>query len=308
MNEDKQFEKLARKVKFRRWLITLATVVITVPIMLLLMYRGTQYLSGIQSQQLNQKMEIAETVMAPNIQLSDQVLDNTSVWGGNVVSRRYKVIDGYHVPWSAVQGKYSWFNDTLADSVNLNDYEPNAVYDRITQVKEPIFYNNRLRHSEVKRVNELPDVAKMRNYVAEVAVTFKKPLTYQQIQSKLPKTIHADWYWIGVGGKLDPTMDGSNFLGIQADGGRLMNQDYRYFHKALQKVTSENVGLDSNGAIAKYAHQYARQNPSLKKAVFYGVILTGRSEQFSRIKNQTWYVESSAGATVKRVPYIKPQY
>ena len=71
MNEDKQFEKLARKVKFRRWLITLATVVITVPIMLLLMYRGTQYLSGIQSQQLNQKMEIAETVMAPNIQLSD---------------------------------------------------------------------------------------------------------------------------------------------------------------------------------------------------------------------------------------------
>ncbi|WP_054747118.1 anti sigma factor C-terminal domain-containing protein [Lentilactobacillus rapi] len=300
---------MAFKVKLKRWLITILIVIITVPIMFGIGYKFTQSLAGHQTQLLSNKMETVQEIAAPNIQISDQALDDSSFWGGKVVSHQYKEIDGYHIPWSTIVGQYNWSFNSIP-TTSLIDTTPTAAYTRLTQQKIPLFYNNNVAKPNVKKAFELPAVAKMTGYVAEVAITFKKPLTYQQIQARLPHNLRAAWYWIGVSGKADPTFEQNNFLGIQSGlpAGKLSSLDYRYFQKSLKKVSASTLHSYNNFSLSGYAHKYAKQHPTLKQAKFAGVIVTGKSENFKALRNRSWITESSVGATIKRVPYIKPTY
>ena len=306
---NKQFEKMAFRVKLKRWLITILIVIVTVPVMLGIGYKFTQSLAGHQTQLLNNKMETIQEIAAPNIQISDQALDDTSVWGGKVVSHQYKEIDGYRIPWSTAIGQYNWSFNWIPNT-SLIDTTQTAAYTRLTQQKIPLFYNDNVDKPNVKKAFELPAVSKMKGYVAEVAVTFKHPLTYQQIQARLTHNLRASWYWIGVSGKADPTFEQNNFLGIQSGlpEGKLTKLDYQYFQKSLKKVSATTLDSYNNFSLSNYAHKYAKQHPTLKQAKFAGVILTGKSENFRTLRNRSWITESSVGATIKRVPYIKPTY
>lgn len=304
--DNKQFEKMAFKVKLKRWLITILIVIITVPVMLGIGYKFTQSLAGHQTQLLNNKMETVQEIAAPNIQISDQALDDSSFWGGKVVSHQYKEIDGYRISWSTAEGQYNWAFNWLSNN-GLIDTTRTAAYTRLTQQKVPMFYNNQVTNPNIRKATELPAVAKMKGYVAEVALTFNQPLSYQQIQSRLPKNLHANWYWLGVSGKADPTLEENHFLGIQSieKGGQLTNSDYQTFNSYLKK---SDLGTYNNFSLTDYAHQYAKQHRTLKQAKFAGVIVTGKSENFKALRNRSWITESSVGATIKRVPYIKPTY
>ncbi|MEE8824368.1 hypothetical protein LASUN_01850 [Lentilactobacillus sunkii] len=305
MNQDKQFEKLAFKIKAKRWLITILLIIVLVPIIAAIGYKASQSLSGKQSGQLMADMSINQTLISPNIQNSDLALGNTGIGGGTVISHQYKDIDGYHIPWQTVQGKYNWLSHQI-QSDNLVDWGKNVAYTRTTQTKIPLFYNDQVKSPLVHKAYEISDVADMKGYVGEVALTFKQPMTYKQIKQRIPSNIQANWFWLGVSGKADPTMQDNNLLGIQSMNGTIQESDYRYFRKSLKKA--DDLGTYNNFSITKFAHQYAQKYPSLNKAKFAGVIVTGKTENFKPLVNQKWIAESSVGAAIKRVPYIKPSF
>ncbi|WP_258231766.1 anti-sigma factor C-terminal domain-containing protein [Bombilactobacillus bombi] len=331
MNETEKFDRLARKVKFKRWLGTILLIVVLVPVVMIGFNFLTSRLVMRQSNQLMQQLSMRSEIMAPNIQISDQQLADDNNQHGKIVSHRYKEIDGYRIPWSSVEGRYTIFTNVVTISnvvdgaVDFNKkhrHIQETDYDRATQTKIPLFYNNRYKYLKgdmpLDMPHELQQVGKMSNYVAEVAVTFKKPLTYQQIKKILPQGVSADWYWIGVDKDVNIEAINNNYLGIQAfsDRGikRLSNKDYADFRKSLLHAQdnhlTESYTIDNGKPYkpAQYAAKYAKKYPTLAKAKFSGVILTGQSENFKQLANADWISASSVGATIKRVPYIKPKY
>lgn len=305
MKQDQQFEKLAFRIKLKRWLFTILLIVILFPVLAMVGYKATQSLAARQSTQLMSEMDTRQSLMSPNIQISDLMIGNSNVGGGTIVSHQYKDIDGYRIPWQTVQGKYNWAYHEM-QSNNLVDSYDSAAYTRATQTKIPLFYNNTVESPNVKKVSEIKSVSTMKDYVGEVALTFRQPLTYKQILRKLPSGIQANWFWLGVSGRADPTIENNNFLGIQSTSGKLAPSDYKIFSKDLREAN--DLGTINNFSLTHYAHQYAKKYPSLNRAKFAGVIVTGKTENFKPLRNQTWITESSVGTTIKRVPYIKPSF
>lgn len=307
MDDNKKFERLALRVKLKRWLMTILLIVILVPVMAGIGYKFTQNLSSTQTEKLMTQFTIRQEVMAPNIQSSDLYISNSGLGGGEVSSHEYKDIDGYHIPWGSANGTYNWLYSEINND-NLVDMTRTAAYNRVTQEKIPMFYNNQVTNPAIKKANELAAVSSMHNYVAEVAVSFDQPMTYQQILAKLPKNIRANWFWIGVGGQADPTLQDNNLMGIRSVSGKITDLSYHSFWKNLKAAKKGNLGQFNQFSLSRYATQYAKKYPFLKQAKFSGVILTGKSESFKALRNRSWISESSAGATIKRVPYIEPKY
>lgn len=305
MKQDNEFEKLAFHIKLKRWLLTILLIIVLFPILSAISYKTTQSFSAKQSSKLMADMDVRQSLVSPNIQNSDLAIGNSNISGGTVISHQYKDIDGYHIPWQTIQGKYNWIYHEI-QSDNLVDSYDNAAYTRTTQTKIPLFYNDRVKSPNVQKASEIASISVMKDYVGEIALTFRQPLTYKQILEKLPSDVQANWYWLGVSGKADPTIENNNFLGIQSTKGKLNDLDYNYFRKELH--TADELGTFNNFSITKFAHQYAKKYPSLNKAKFAGVIVTGQTENFKPLVNQKWFTESSVGATIKRVPYIKPSF
>lgn len=300
MNDEKKFRQLAMRVKVVRWLITIGIVIVVLLVGAIGGYWWTQKKAGQESRREDRFIEQVSTVMSPNIEVSDRYLADTNFMGGKVTSHRYKDIEGYREAWSPIVQPYSWtwLGNQSGDTLNSTDTTNHAAYDRLTQHKIPLFYNPKVKHPDVQRAADVNRVARTKGAVAEVAVSFAHPLTYTQIQQRLPKNLHAVWYWIGVGPKADATFMDNNFLGVQADsqGHMVATKDENYYRSFRQTLKQLDVGYGYNNFnIGEYAHKYAKQYPTLKTAKFAGVIVTGDSENFKPLANADWIYASSAG-------------
>ncbi|MFC6261654.1 anti sigma factor C-terminal domain-containing protein [Levilactobacillus fujinensis] len=303
MNDEKKFRQLAIRVKVVRWLITIGIVIVVLLVGAVGGYWWTQKQAGRESQREDRFIELVSTVMAPNISVSDRYLADTNFMGGKVTSHRYKDIEGYHEAWSPIVQAYSWswLGNKSSGALNAADTSEDGAYDRLTQHKIPLFYNPKVKDPSVKRTADVTKVARTKQAVAEVAVSFDHPLTYAQIQQRLPKNLHAVWYWIGVDSKADATFMDNNFLGVQANskGHLVVNKYenyYRSFHQNLERLGKWDWDYGyTNFSLKKYAQKYAKQYPTLKTAKFSGAIVTGDSENFKPLNQANWIYASSAG-------------
>ncbi|MGQ4559351.1 anti sigma factor C-terminal domain-containing protein [Levilactobacillus hammesii] len=304
MNESKKFRQLALRMKLRRWIVTVLIAVIVVLVAIPVTYKLTQMRAAKVSTEIMRDMEMNDQLISPNIEVSDQYLGNTSVLGGQVISHRYKEIEGYRVPWSAVTRDYSWLTGGSRSLSNATDQNEASLYDRETEQKIPMFFNQRATRPNLKATHDLTKIAQAKNAVVEIALTFDRPLTYQQVQAKLPAGLHSQWYWIGVSGTADPTAMDNNLLGLSVKDKikhhrlpeRLTQDDYRSFYQGLKYAASHtsNIVFD-DFSLYKYAGQYARRYSTANRAKFAGVIVTGNSEDFRSLSKANWIYASSAG-------------
>lgn len=294
MNEEQQFNKLARRVKWRRWGVTIGLILVVMIGVGLAFVQMTKVKSKQASDEINRWFDVSNAVLSPNIQISDQYIENSDFFGGTVVSHRYKDIEGAHENWSANREPYTWLLGGGNGAINSADITDTAAYDRVTQHKIPLFYNVNRQKSEVRRAHEVRQVIRQRHYLAEVALTFKQPLTLKQIHAKLPAGVHAQWYWAGVSGKADATMMDNNFVGFrgarQAQGAA---ENYKWFRREALTTPS---GMSYNGFdVMAYAHKFAKRYPQLGQAKFAGVIVTGKSAAFTPLSQAKWVAASSVG-------------
>lgn len=306
MTSNQEFKRLARRVKLRRWGMT---ILIAGVVCLGLGFLTVQTLNALTrkaSDRDNAFMSDVAEIVAPNIQISDQYLVNNKLFSGQILSHRYKDIEGKRVAWSPMTADYSWAQGGhLPTALNATDEQGARVYDRVTQQKVPVFYNVARKRQAGQLtgshpLQELGQVERTKGQVAEVALTFQHPLTYRQIQQRLPQGVHAAWYWLGVSGKADTTVMANNFVGLQAGNarGRLTQQDYRAFRDVARTASHQATaaGFTLNGfAPFKYAGQYVQRYPQLTTARFAGVIVTGTSAHLKQLGTPSWVAASAAG-------------
>ena len=95
--------------------------------------------------ELDQSLFAYQTIASPNTQIDSQVIANSSILGGEVVTNQSKNIDGYIVPWSSLHSKYNVFGNEVDNNERMtswyhslkNSYE----YNRQTKQKVATFYN-----------------------------------------------------------------------------------------------------------------------------------------------------------------------
>ncbi|KRM85809.1 anti sigma factor C-terminal domain-containing protein [Liquorilactobacillus vini] len=310
----KKMKKKIRKMKLQRLLLTIGLIILLVPVILAVIYKTTQNLASNQSWQLMKRIEIREDLLSPNIEASDNYLSSTSFLGGTVTSHRYKVIDGYRIPWSTLIGNYSWsgYQEDAMNQAGVDyDEETAQAYDRQTQQKIPLFYSLKHHYRATANLNQLKQIAQVKNSVAEVALTFSKPLTYQQIKKLLPDSVEQDWYWLGPNNRGDASYFDNNYLGFQATDEKPDQIAYRELKKvAKDRDSILNTDITSFDGYTynawNYARRYLKKYPQFKTAKYAGIIVSGQTQNLAQLKNARWIKYSSVGAVIKIKPYLQP--
>lgn len=190
--DDKQMKSLLKKAKrkhlLRNWIISMcASIVVIIGI----------YISSIYfSQKTFIKMEIQRNVLhsvkGPNILFNGHTKLSMGLTGGTIIYSSYKNIAGQPVKWideiyeySSIWG-YSQLNfngNTILDEESGNkkdEFETLPDYNSQTMQREMRFYLPFVTYRNY--VNDLKNIGELQNKVGEIAISFDKAYTVEQIE------------------------------------------------------------------------------------------------------------------------------
>jgi Sigma factor regulator C-terminal/Sigma factor regulator N-terminal len=125
-----------------------------------------------------------------------------------VVVKSYKVIEGVPVEWKEEVYQYSESRREYLPKVvhadELERYEQpslfkvdkneNVVYSQETMQREMQFYRYDKRYNAY--VNDLERISKFDNKVMEVALSFDKTYSLEEVKNMLPADVTQVWYWV----------------------------------------------------------------------------------------------------------------
>lgn len=300
---DSSIQKALKKAKRKHWvIITLISVVVCL-ILLFAFNRLGNYLSAQNTTRLHDSLFLQHAISQPNVNIDSQVTANSSMFGGNIITNRSKNINGYLVPWSTLTSSYSWFgasidyNELVAGfhSSGNNNYE----YDKQTKQKVATFYHPAIKEYYDGVQNQLEAVVQLENQVAEVAISFKEPLTMEQVRENIPENLNIAWLYMTsaiANEALGPA--GVPVYGY-ADS-ELSKESFDRFIENLKKYDTRK----SIEEIQKYIRE--NENKMLNDVTVLGVMLTGRTENFNELIGKDFIRGASVGVTVPIVPYIQP--
>lgn len=302
---EKSINSALKKAKRKQLLkITLISAIIVLIMLPVFWYTGN-YFASRNSTKLFAELDLYHAVAAPNIQIDSQVLRDSTMFGGNIVTNRSKNINGYLVPWSTLTNSYNWFTY----EIDINEIIPryhkakNAQYeyDKQTKNKVATFYHPLNKNYFDGVINELEEISQMENYVAEVAISFDKPYRFSEIEKQIPQNLNI--VWIYVTSQIADENNGP--LGLPVYGFQLhdpaeIEPAYKSFVESLEKY-------NKHGDI-EAINEFFKENKDkpFKEVEILGVMLTGRTENFRALIGKDFIRGASVGATAPIVPYIAP--
>lgn len=204
--DDKQMKGLLKKAKrkhlLRNWIISICASIVVII--------GTYVSSIYFSQKTFIKMEIQRnvlhTVKGPNILFNGHTKLSMGLTGGTIIYSSYKNIAGQPVKWidEIYEYSYIWgysqlnFNgNTILDEESGNkkdEFETLPDYNSQTMQREMRFYLPFVTYRNY--VNDLKNIGELQNKVGEIAISFDKAYTVEQIEKMLPKDVQPVWYWV----------------------------------------------------------------------------------------------------------------
>ncbi|MGT2771497.1 anti sigma factor C-terminal domain-containing protein [Streptococcus marimammalium] len=317
------FEKIAQKNKRKQLIKTVGASVLIVFVLLILGYKGLNELTKKHGEEIKNRYLLLSEIAYPNISYSNWHFHATSQFTGIFESHRYKNIDGIEIPFEPYQGYYS-LSTHLANNSDgeylLEADGGQSSYTHGSHYKFPRFYNINVNYNEDsynKLTQDIIFVPDLKGQAVEIAITFDKPYSYNEIKTMIPNHLMINWYWIGTTSNLD-TVDfyPSDLYGMKSYEDSNQSSDevdfdsnYDSFIKNLQsaldnKWIESSYGRENNQfELKEDILNFIKNNPDSKTAKFSGVILTGRSENFEVLKNKEWIYASNLGQTVEVRPY-----
>lgn len=298
-------DKALRKAKWRQRLMMLGIAVLAVIILVPVGYGALNKLASGQTQALYDQLAAYHNVAEPNVTVGSEMLANNTSLGGNVITKEYKEIDGYVVPWGTFTSRYStmtWeMDDSFSQTVSnrLDQNQEHQQFQTGTLQKVARFYQT-TKHLP----NEAKTLTKLPNHVGEIAVTFDRGYTYAQLRKMLPQDLNLTWGYL-----FNDTVRNQN-QGPDSSPAIAENpigMDLRYDSSPTVQVKDWRRSLRRYWGESKNNANYQRaiKTPA-KDLKFRGVILTGTTEHLAKVASAPYAAGTSVGVTVQRVPYIKP--
>ncbi|MEH7463981.1 sigma factor regulator N-terminal domain-containing protein [Bacillus thuringiensis] len=301
---DTSLKDALKKAKRKQLLKIVITSIIVVPILFLIFYKAGNYFAAKSSTRLHEQLFLHNEIAEPNIRINSQVTSNSSMFGGNIVTNRSKNINGYLVQWSTLTSSYDW----LRVNIDHNELIPGFYwsdtefyeYDKQTKKKVATFYHPSIKKYYDGVQNELGGISQMDNHVAEVAISFDRPYTLQEIQTKIPDNLNIVWLYMTS--KIVDESKGPMGMPVYGfDPSDSPKKAYNNFIDALKKYDTDG----SDETIQKFLK--SNKNKQLDEVKILGVMLTGQTKNFKVLENQGFIRGASVGATAQIVPYIKPK-
>lgn len=299
---DTSLKGALKKAKRKQLLKTIFIAIIVVLILLPILYKTGNYFAAKSSARLHEQLFLHHAIAEPNILIDSQVTSNSSMFGGNIVTNRSKNINGYLVKWSTLTSSYDWFGNQIDHNELIPGFYWSDTqvyeYDKQTKNKVATFYHPSTQKYYDGVQNELGEISEMKNHVAEVAISFDQPYTFQEIQEKIPVNLNIVWLYM-----TSPIADESNGpAGVPVygfDPADSPKEAYESFMEALKKY-------DANDETIREFLK-SNKNKQFDEVKILGVMLTGQTKNFKALENQSFVRGASVGATAQMVPYIKPE-
>ena len=301
---DNSLNGALKKAKRKQLLKIIITSIIVVLILLPILYKTGNYFAAKSSTRLHEKLFLHNAIAEPNIQIDSRVTSSSSMFGGNIITNRSKNINGYLVQWSTLTSSYDW----IRNQIDSNELTPGIYwsdtefyeYDKQTKNKVATFYHPSIEKYYTDVPNELEGISKMDNHVAEIAVSFNQPYTFQEIQGKIPDNLNIVWLYM-ASPIADESRGPSGVPVYGFDPSDSPKEAYNYFIDALEQYDANG----DNETIQEFVA--SNKNKSFDNVKILGVMLTGQTKNFKALENQDFIRGASVGATAQIVPYIKPE-
>ena len=293
-----------KKAKRKHLLKIIITSIIVVLILLPIFYKTGNYFAAKSSTRLHENLFLHNAIAEPNIYIDSQVTSSSSMFGGNIITNRSKNINGYVVQWSTLTSSYDW----IRVNIDTNELVPGSYwsdtesyeYDKQTKSKSATFYHPSIKKYYNGVQNELGEVSEMENHVAEVAISFDKPYTLQEIQAKIPDNLNIVWLYMA-----SPISDESKGpAGMPVYGFELSDNPKESYSSFVDGLKEYDSNWDDE-TIQEFLK--VNKNKQFGEVKILGVMLTGKTNNFKALENQDFIRGASVGATAQIVPYIKPE-
>lgn len=295
-------DQALHKAKWRQRLMMILIAVIVLLVLAPLGYGAFNQLSSRQTSALYQELADYHNVAEPNVTVASEMLDNNSSLRGNVITKEYKEIDGYVVPWGTYTSHYSFHRHQMDESFvqtvsnRLDQNTAKQQFQNSTLQKVARFYRTTQGlPNEAKTLDQLP------NHVGEIAVTFKRPMTFGELKQWLPKQVNLTWGYLfndtNRSGAGDETNIAETPIGMDLRYNTTPNSQLKTWRQALTRYWGKAPRTSTMTRTLKAAANQLQ---------FRGVILTGTTEQLAKVAGAANVAGTSVGVTVTRMPYIKP--
>lgn len=318
MKTSMDFEAIAKKSKRKQLWKTVSLSIIGALALGVVIAKGMTELTSYHGNRVKDDYLLRSQIAYPNVQYKSWYFNPTSTTTGNFTSDRFKNINGITVPYETYEANYSmWRNgDTTEADWIFQESDGEPVYTMKENLKSPMFYNIdfKSQDEDYQVAKELEMAKDMPDQAIEVAITFDKAYTYQELAQKLPKNLMLNWLWIGTSSNFDvSTLPPSDQLGLFANNS-LSQEDLNFFNTNLEKAIKDGIlaktyGTTSDGETSHSfnletdAEYYLKNNDNIDKATFKGAILTGHAENFAQLASKDWIFASSIGQSVTIQPY-----
>lgn len=286
-----------------------------------------------EAEKQQRQFNIEDLIYSPNMISTSQYFSVTRATQSTLKSDREKNIDGYRVSYPEKSISFNMHGIESASSQTPNVVSKNGsskeviATNRQSQQKEPLFFNVKYAHAyqsakdqksmlaPSKPTHEAETLDHLSNSLSEVAITFDKRYSYDDIRQMIPDNVMINYYWLGIkSDKLDATH--APYIGLNAseDGtGKLTegteikaSQNEFFGYQGLKQVLKDQSGRQviDNIDIAKDGQKLIAKD--LKSATFAGVIVTGRTQNLAKLDSQHYTFATNVGVTTPIMPYQEP--
>lgn len=259
----KTFEVVTKKSKRRNLLKTIGMSLLTCVGFTMMTWKGLAWLTARHANELREYHQTMMEISYPNVSYINWSFIADSEFTGTYYADQVKDIAGITVPFEDFQGVYGLSQGYEAGQA-LNAYlssDEKAGYTHGSSYKIPLFYNIHRNVHQMGGVltQDIAALSQMPNRAVEMAVTFDKPYTFDEIQTLIPTNLKINWYWIGT-----ETLHDTRCLKLDAQIGFQPNltEPETYEEMKQQKKPEQRSAEESKKANEAYQKKLAELTPS----------------------------------------------
>ena len=323
--DDKQMKSLMKRAKRKQFWRNFAISIIASILVIVGSCTLIVYLKQKNFNEMERRVFAEQTVKGPNIKFYSHRKLNMGLMSDSIMYSSYKNIAGQPVKWIDEIYEYDVWG-YMSRSHNGNTYleegpsnqegsDTRIDYNIQTMQREMRFYLPFMKYENY--VNDLKQIGSLKNKVAEVALSFDKAYTKDEIMGILPKNVQPVWFWVDTYdekkadkyvGLIDSTGAVLNaekptlvygFTGSYAKKEEDMRMDFdrnsKGFIEAMKTLAEDERHMNN----AKDSYKEI-QNTKPKDLPIYGVVVTGKTEDLQSLQGAPYIKAAVRGVTVEK--------